>query len=136
LIKVGKDDNRIEGLLINDQLVTDSKLMVDKFNEFFTYVGQSLADKIPPSNKTYEYYMGHSPCSSFGILPTSPNEILKIGQTMRITHSAGCDDLDPFILSGHLDQLALLLTEIFNSSFATGNVPQFFKMAKITPIFK
>ena len=55
---------------------------------------------------------------------------------MRITHSTGCNNLDPVILSSHLDQLAIPLTEIFNSSFATGIVPQSLKMAKVTPIFK
>src|SRR6218665_917072 len=55
---------------------------------------------------------------------------------MRITHSTGCDDLDPVILSSHLDQLAIPLTEIFNSSFATGIVPQPLNMAQVTPIFK
>src|SRR6218665_2739638 len=80
--------------------------------------------------------MTHGPCSSFATIPTSPNEILKIGQMMRITHSTGCDDLDPVILSSHLDQLAIPLTEIFNCSFATGIVPQSLTMAKVTPIFK
>ena len=55
---------------------------------------------------------------------------------MRITHSTGCDDLDPDILCGHLDQLAVPLTELFNSSFATAIVSQSIKMAKITPIFR
>src|SRR6218665_1933899 len=94
-----------------------------------------LVEKLPFSNNTYEYFMTHGPCSSFATIP-SPNEILKIGQMMRITHSTGCDDLDPVILSSHLDQLAIPLTEIFNSSFATGIVPQSLKMAKVTPIFK
>lgn len=89
--------------------MTDSILIADKFNEFFTNIGQSLAEKIPSSNNTYEYFMTHGPCSSFATIPTSPNEILKIGQMMRITHSTGCDDLDPVILSSHLDQLAITL---------------------------
>jgi len=50
-------------------------------------------------------------------------------------HSARYDDLNPFILDDHLDQLALLLTEICNCSFATGIVPQSLKMTKITLIF-
>src|SRR6218665_1378647 len=62
--------------------------------------------------------MTHGPCSSCATIPTSPIEILNIGKMMRITHSTGCDDLDPVILSSHLDQLAIPLTEIFNSSFA------------------
>src|SRR6218665_1877623 len=35
LIKAGKDENRIDGLLRNDLLVTDLILIADKFNEFF-----------------------------------------------------------------------------------------------------
>src|SRR6218665_3367480 len=103
---------------------------------FFYKYRSVTSRKIPSSNNTYEYLMTRDPCSSFATIPTSPSEILKIGQMMRITNSTGCDDLDPVILSSHLDQLAITLTEIFNCSFATGIVPQSLKMAKVTPNFK
>src|SRR6218665_4166876 len=62
LIKSGKDEDRIDGLLINDLLMTDSILTADKFIEFFfTNIGQSLAEKIPSSNNTYEYFMTRGP---------------------------------------------------------------------------
>jgi len=117
-------------------MVTDTNLIANKFNDFFINVGQSLADKIPPRSKSYQHYLSKSPCNSFVVAPTSPEEIIQLGRTMHITHSSGLDDIDPCIANPYLDLLALPLAAIFNASFMTGIIPSALKMAKIIPIFK
>jgi len=70
------------------------------------------------------------------VAPTSPEEIIQLGQTMHITHSSGPDDIDPCIANPYLNLLALPLAAIFNASFMTGIIPSALKMAKVVPIFK
>ena len=61
--------------------------------------------------------MGHSPWSLVLVVPLRFS-LLRVMKSLKLViRYALLIELDPFILSGHLDKLALPLTEIFNSSF-------------------
>ena len=59
----------------------------------------------------------------------------KIG-TLNRNKSAGPDMIRPELLLELIDQLSLPLTLIFRQSLATGKLPQDWKIANSTPIFK
>src|SRR6218665_70452 len=69
-------------------------------------------------------------------MPTSNMEIIKVSGLLKASASTEIDDINPSIAMSTIYIIATPLTSIINSSFNLGLVPDSFKIAKITPIFK
>src|SRR6218665_3064216 len=63
-------------------------------------------------------------------------EILSLSRSFKVTHSAGTDDLDPYLISPVLGLIAKPLAAIINFSFSNGIIPDKLKIAKVIPIHK
>ena len=65
-------------LLIDDQIVSDQQVVVDKFNSYFTGVGHNLAQNIPQSTvPCHSYLLDSHPLSLF-FFPTTSAEVVNI----------------------------------------------------------
>ena len=62
-------------------------------------------------------------------------KISKLKQELQ-DKTPGDDGITPKFLKEVVDEIAEPLTEIFNKSISEGVVPQDWKIAKVTPIFK
>jgi len=109
--------------------------MANKFNNYFTGIAQSLAEKIPDSPTSFEKYMNPPLPNFFGLNETSPEEILNLSHSIHLSHSKGVDDIDPYIVIPTLSNIAKPLAKIINCSFTSGIVPQALKIAKVVPVF-
>src|SRR6218665_182305 len=126
----------IEFITVNGSRINDADLMAEKFNAYFTNIGQSLAERIVTDKDSFRTFLEAPPPNSFIVQPTSPAEIVTLGRSIRPTHSPGPDDIDPCVANASLQHLAVPLAEIINCSFSTGIVPEALKIAKVVPIFK
>jgi len=63
-------------------------------------------------------------------------EILSLSRCLNVTHSAGTDDLDPYLINPVFDLIAKPLTSIISCSFSNGIIPDKLKFAKVIPIHK
>ena len=133
---MGSQGSTIEGLVIDGIKTDNSEVMANKFNDYFANIAKSLADKIPDSSNSFTTFMKPPLPQSFGLNLTSPEEILNLGHSIRLSHSKGVDDIDPCIADRHLASVAQPLVDIINCSFIHGTFPQALKTAKIVPIFK
>ena len=133
---MGQRDTSIESLNVNGTRIEDAETIANKLNNYFVSIAQSLDDKIPDSLGTFMKYMKPPPLKSFGLILTSPSEILNLSQSIRTTHSKGMDDIDPCIAGSNIDCIAQTLAELINCSFTTGVFPQSLKAAKVIPIYK
>jgi len=136
LLKADASSTYIDCITVNGAKISNASQMAEKFNAYFTSIGQSLAENIPTSKVSYRNFLKPPPPNSFVIQSTSPEEIINLGRTIKPTHSSGPDDIDPCIANPNLRHLAVPLAMIVNSSFDTGIVPIALKMAKVIPIFK
>jgi len=59
-----------------------------------------------------------------------------LSKTLKITHSAGPDGIDPSLANPAIHIVVPILTDLINSSIAAGIVPDEIKIAKVIPIFK
>ena len=57
-------------------------------------------------------------------------------QSSNITKSCGPDELHPRMLKELAAELAALMAKLFNQSLFLGEVPEEWKMANVSPIFK
>jgi len=123
IVKIGSLESSIEGLVIDGTKTDDADRMANKFNDYFANIAKSLADEIPNSSTSFTTFLKTPLSNSFGLLPTSPEEIMNISHSIRLTHSKGIDDIDPCIANKHLASVAQPLAEIINCSFTYGIFP-------------
>src|SRR6218665_1829518 len=90
LIGKGTDcDTSIDSLKVTEIRLTDPLVIADKFNSYFTGIAQSLERKIPHTTTSFEKYIPLTSLESFGLSSTSPEEIIRLGSTMRISQGKG-----------------------------------------------
>src|SRR5688572_15107072 len=114
----------------------DPEEIANKFNSYFTEIAEILSKKIPDPISPFEDYLSPPTINSFGLEETTPEEIIRLNRTIRLSHSKGIDDIDPFVASPSIANIARPLSEIVNCSFNTGIFPNALKIAKVVPIFK
>ena len=73
---------------------------------------------------------------SFFIAPTDENEVLATCLNIKSKYSTGHDGISNVLLKNIIPSIVKPLTHIFNSSFACGVFPDWYKIAKIIPVFK
>ena len=73
---------------------------------------------------------------SFYFYPTTPDEIIKIIEFFSNNKSPGPNSLPTLILKNCADALSFPISYSVNLSFTTGDFPNLYKTAKVTPLFK
>ena len=121
---------------IGGKLVTDSKIICNKFCEFYSTVGRELAGKIPQSNKNFAEYLDTQIGNSLYLAPTDENEIQKIIGNLKNKNSCGYDGISNILLKGISNEVKSPLTIVFNKSLEEGIFPDSMKTAEIIPIYK
>jgi hypothetical protein len=114
-----------DGNTVSDT-VSMADLLNNTFKEVFTREG---ADNVPePETRRYESEVR---TVEFGI-----KQVKKKIAELRTDAAAGPDSIGPRLLKELSDQLAPALVIIFRRSMAEGIVPEDWKEANVTPIFK
>ena len=105
-------------------------------NTNFCEMGPTLASKIPKSNIDYKSFLTSPVQDTFFLKPVSKEDVLK--EILKLNHnkSAGPDGFTPKIVQTCAYVLFEPLTYIFNKSIQMGIYPDFFKLAKVLPIYK
>lgn len=81
-------------------------------------------------------------CNMSGTFPTcedlliTKNCVMKLLQKLNPTKAAGPDNIRPRVLKELANELAPILTIIFNRSINTGEVPQNWRSANVSPVYK
>ena len=104
--------------------INNPQLIANKFNEFFTNIGPSLATKIPHSTVDHKSYLSGSFSDSFFASPTTPDEIINIVSSLKSSNSEGVDGINVNVIKASIDLLASPLSQMCNISFSIGIVHQ------------
>ena len=98
---------------MNDGSITNNKVLIsEKFNDFFTGVGPSLAKKIPTQVISPLHYMGNRVQNSIFLEPVHPSEIDVIMKDMK-NSAPGHDGITLNVLKLSLSSIKTPLTHIF-----------------------
>lgn len=106
----------------------DSDPHVNKFNDFFTGIGQSLAATIPESNTPFEIFLKNSPLIH---LLWSQLLLITISNTLNITLCTGSDGIDLHLAIPAVYIVTPVLAGIIYYLFSTDSI----KLAKVMPSF-
>jgi hypothetical protein len=128
------------GEILNDrgELITDKTEIANEINRFFT---NSFSNAYPNSTAAlYQRYKDRfttdPPISSFFLAPTSPVEIQRIIDELKIKKSPGKDKISTLAIKAVKEPLSEILSYIFNLSFLTGTYPRQLKETVVVAIFK
>ena len=110
--------------------------IANKFCEYFTNLGPSLADKIPTSPKSHMSFLTTNFVNSMFVDSATRQEIIEIANSFRTGTAAGYDNLPMGIIKEAISAISEPITHIINLSLSSGVVPRELKIARVIPIFK
>ena len=123
-------------LNINGEVVTDQKIVVDKFNQYFVKVADNLASKIPKPNTKYQDFLKNPNVHSFYLMEIEPHEIDELIRDLGLNKAGDIYGNTSNIVKLGGPVLTQILTLLFNKSFDQGIFPSVLKISKILPIHK
>jgi hypothetical protein len=111
--------------------------VANRFNDFFSNVGSSLAQLLPPTNapplvNDSVFGAGHE----FRLEKVTDSQIESCVAGMRGGSAPGFDNVTALMLKTNLRHLLVPLKHIINLSLEHGVFPENFKTAKVIPLFK
>ncbi|CAM4661225.1 unnamed protein product [Lepidochelys kempii] len=121
------DDRDTKGALKDDKVITE------KLNEFFTSV--FTAEDVRQIPKPEPSFAGDK-SEELSQIEVSLEEVLELIEKFNSTKSPGPDGIHPRVLKELKCEIAELLTMVCNLSFKSAIVPNDWKIANVTPIFK
>ena len=93
-------------------MITDTTVMVDRFNDYFINVGPNLANKIALESGSHLDYMNIYNNNSMFVLPVTPSEICDITATLKFNKSPGYDNISPSVIKFIIKNIALPLCDV------------------------
>ena len=130
-----KNKDKIEDMVINEEIVNDEKIIAEEFNKYFSEVGEKLARELPASCDHFSQYLGDRSENVFKFRHVHESYVKKIILDFKDC-SPGYDDLSMKVIKYCVDEIVFPLSVICNLSMHTGVFPDKLKQAQIIPIFK
>ncbi|CAM4676294.1 unnamed protein product [Lepidochelys kempii] len=121
------DDRDTKGAL------KDDKVIAEKLNEFFASVFK--AEDVREIPKPEPSFVGDK-SEELSQIEVSLEEVLELIEKFNSNMSLGPDGIHPRVLKELKCEIVELLTMVFNLSFKSATVPNDWKIANVTPVFK
>ena len=128
-----------------DQIISDPKQISNKFNSFFTTIGQKLEQEIsdiPNIDSQYDLnnqhmkYLTTPSVTEFSFFPVSETRLYKAVSSLKSKWSYGDSVISNNLLKRIYPIIAEPFRKLINLSLSTGFVPSQLTLAKIIPIHK
>lgn len=104
---------------------------INETNEYFCNVGKNLAKNFPENRLKLK-----TPKVQFSFKLTNPKEIEKIIATSKNSGAESGDEISMRLMKKISTHTSHFIADLINTSLTTSHVPDEFKIAKTTPIFK
>ena len=98
----------------NDQQINDPLEIANKFCEYFTNVGPSLAEKLPTSTIPPDFYLKKRMFESIFLKPVSVNELRDIANSFKLGKACGFEEIKIDDVKLNMDSIAGPLCHIIN----------------------
>ena len=106
-----------------------------RLNVHFTEIRPRLASNLPVSTKNAVDYSKREPFS-FEFAEIESSRVLKLLYKLDVTKATGLDQISNKVLKLAAPVIYEQLTEIFNLSLKSGEHPDDWKLANVSPVFK
>ena len=132
-----KSTNLPSCVSVNETNISNEKIILEKFNDFFSKIGENLAKNFSRHDKSsYENFLSNRDLPTIYMEPPRINEVINVIHSLQMHKSVGHDNISPFYLRVASTIIAPILCYFIDYAFTLGIFPQSCKIAKIIPIFK
>ena len=76
-------------LNIDNETITDDKVISNHFNKFFSSIAGKLVRKIPNTTKTFDSYLNKQSEKYFFLSPISPDDVEALISTLKVHKAVG-----------------------------------------------
>ena len=122
-------------LNIDNETITDDKVISNHFNKFFSSIAGKLVRKIPNTTKTFDSYFNKQSEKYLFLSPILPDDVETLISTLKVDKAVGPGSIPTIILKHFKKLLSKPLANLLDLSFSTGLLPKILKQAKIIPVF-
>jgi hypothetical protein len=121
----------------NGQTITRSEDIANKFNEFFSSVGNNISESVQPIEKSACDFLEENPeIPEMDLSQTNQAQIVEIIRSFVSKSSSDLDGISIKLLKFVAIEISFPLCHIFNLSLSSGNFPSKLKQSRIVPILK
>ena len=126
------------------RLVSEPKSVATKSNKFFAAIGSKVVDRLHPVSKDawkkYETVKEANKQSdiksTLDFQRVEQNTVQSILHSLKVNKAAGLDRIPARLLKDAEAELAPSITYLVNKSISDGIVPDLWKVARVTPLYK
>ena len=119
---------------VNQQLITDRRTIVNRFNHYFVNIAQNLNNSKPLSDfKDYKIFLKNRVEETMFFSEIESNEIDEIIGDLNPNKSS---DMSPRILKLFRQSISPTIAKLFNRCMYSGIFPDVLKIARVIPLFK
>ena len=119
-----------------DKQIIDPREIANRFCEYFTNVGPSLANKLPDSGTSHDSYLTNRISETIFCNPVTVTELKEIASSFKTGNACGFDRIKLDDIKCNIDSVAAPLAHTINQFISTGIVPNDIKIARVIPIYK
>ena len=118
---------------VHGEIVTDDSEAANMLNDYFTSV---FTEEITEDLPTPKYLFPGEAHQVLNSLDFSPGIIKSRIMKLKSNKAPGCDNIMPRILKELVEEIICPLSMLFTESFSHSSVPDDWKRANVTPLFK
>lgn len=134
--KSDKNKLPIAKLVQNEVHIEEPKCIAECFNNYFSKVGDNIADALPKSNKSFTDYMSKPLANSIVFDSITLTELNNVIDALPNNKASNDDFLNARLLKEYKEYLSEPLLFILNLSLSSGTCPDSIKIAKVIPLYK
>ena len=116
---------------VHGNIISDRKLVADRFNDYFTNVAKRLVDKLGSFNSNFKDYLIDPISYSIMLSPVTEEEVLDQLDSLDTLKAAGAYDIPIFLIKLLKNEIKKPLMTLINLSFTSGSFPNSLKYAKL-----
>ena len=123
---------------VEDRKITDNKEIAQSMNDLFCSIGKKLSDHISqqPNPLLSNEYNINKEDTSFQFKTVFSGSVDKALKKMKTSFGFGPDGFASHFIKIAFPVISYTLCKIYNMSIESGIIPDSWKLARVTPIFK
>ena len=116
--------------------ISDPSEIANKFCDYFTNLGPSLARKIPITATSATSFLSGDFVDAIFLDPVGENEVKSTTLAFPMGKATGYDNISQSSIKMCIDSISKPLTHIINLSLSEGFVPNEMKIARAVPLYR
>ena len=131
----GHNKSSISSIRQNDNIISGSNEIAETFNEYFSTIGDKIANSVDSGNTHFSSYISKS-STTFEFDTVSVDKVLHSFHALSSSKAIGVDKIPIKVLKLSIAIIAPSMTKLFNYAIQNGVFPRDWKVAKVIPLHK